>query len=296
VSTNGNPGEMGKADKGEARRVLNAPVERDAAGDLQERTIRDFGQQWLAYPEVTGYFGSSALLADVCGPLLGLDEIRGRRVAEIGSGQGRIVEMLLEVGASHVVAVEPSTAFTVLRRNLERHGSRVSLLQATGERLAPTGDLDLVLSIGVLHHIPDPDPVVRAAREALRPGGRMLIWVYGREGNRLLLFFLLPLRRLTRRLPDALLKRIVRVLDPAVRLYIALSRVLPVPLRRYFRDVLGRFGTVERRLTLYDQLNPAYARYYRGSEAAALLDRAGFTDVRAYHRHGYSWTVIGRRP
>jgi SAM-dependent methyltransferase len=281
VRTIKEPGALAKTDKKESdARVARLPAGHEAAGDLQGRTIHDFGQQWLAFPEVTGYFGSSALLADVCGPLLGLDEIRGRRVAEIGSGQGRIVEMLLDAGAAHVVGVEPSAAFTVLGRNLERHGSRVSLLKITGERLPPSGDLDLVFSIGVLHHIPDPGPVIHAAREALRPGGRMVIWVYGREGNHLLLFFLLPLRGLTRRLPDPLLRGIVRAIDPAVCLYIALGRLLPVPLWRYFRDVLGRFGPVERRLTVYDQLNPAYARYYRQSEAVALLERAGFTDVR----------------
>jgi len=270
--------------------------ERGAPPDLQERTIRDFGQQWLAYPEMGGYFASADLLADVCGPLLGLEEVRGRRVAEIGSGQGRVVGMLLEAGAAHVVALEPSDAFTVMQRNLREQAERVTLLRLTGDRLPATAQLDLVFSIGVLHHIPSPGPVVRAALAALRPGGRFLVWVYGREGNRLLLSVLLPLRAITRRLPHAVLHALVRLLDLPVRGYIALCRVLPLPMRRYFRDVIGRFGTTERRLTIYDQLNPAYARYYTEREARSLLEEGGFADVRVHHRHGYSWTVVGTRP
>jgi hypothetical protein len=52
----------------------------------------------------------------------------------------------------------------------------------------------------------------------------------------------------------------------------------------------------KRRLVIYDQLNPAYAKYYTQTEAEQLLARAGFSDVRTYHRHGYSWTVIGTKP
>ena len=39
--------------------------------------------------------------------------------------------------------------------------------------------------IGVLHHISDPKPFVEAAYKALRPGGRFLVWLYGKEGDNL---------------------------------------------------------------------------------------------------------------
>ncbi|WP_145831617.1 hypothetical protein [Bradyrhizobium huanghuaihaiense] len=62
------------------------------------------------------------------------------------------------------------------------------------------------------------------------------------------------------------------------------------------RSVLAKFPRSVRRLTIYDQLNPAYAKYYTRAEAEALLSDAGFADVQLYHRHGYSWTVSGTRP
>jgi len=67
-------------------------------------------------------------------------------------------------------------------------------------------------------------------------------------------------------------------------------------MRAYARNVLARLPRKIRGLTIYDQLNPAYAKYYRREEAEALLLRAGFTDVRTYHRHGYSWTATGSKP
>ena len=86
----------------------------------------------------------------------------------------------------------------------------------------------MILSVGVLHHIPEPDPVVRAAYRALRPGGRLFVWLYAREGNGLYLAFAVPLRLLTKRLPDRLLDGLVRLLDlPLRRLHLAL-RLCPL--------------------------------------------------------------------
>ena len=67
--------------------------------DLTRRTIEDFGDQWTEFTTNDGYYGSVELFADIVGPLLPLDSLKGKRVAEIGSGTGRIVHMLLAAGA-----------------------------------------------------------------------------------------------------------------------------------------------------------------------------------------------------
>jgi hypothetical protein len=103
------------------------------------------------------------------------------------------------------------------------------------------------------------------------------------------------LRVVTRRLPHPVIFALLRLLDFPVRVYIAACRRAPLPMRLYFTQVLGRFDDKVRRLTLYDQLNPVYARYYRREEAEALLRGAGFADVRSHHRHGYSWAVVGTK-
>lgn len=262
---------------------------------LKEQTIRDFGEQWTAFPENDGYYASLALFTDIIAPLVDTASLKGRRVAEIGSGTGRIVNMLLDAQVSSVLAIEPSEAIKALAKNTQARRERVELLQVSGENIPSDANLDMVLSIGVLHHIPDPAPVVKAAYRALRPGGQMFAWVYGHEGNELLLAFLNPLRALTRRMPHALLVALVRLIDLSVVAYLELCRRLPLPMRKYFLEVIGKFDGRVRRLTIYDQLNPAYAKYYRKTEAVALLKDAGFRDVQIYHRHGYSWSVIGTK-
>src|SRR4030043_314777 len=166
----------------------------------KDRTIKDFGKQWLRYPDNEGYYGSLELFSDMLSPFLKLEDLKNCKVAEIGSGAGRIVNMLLESGVQHVVAVEPSDAFAVLVRNI-RNPEKVTLLKISGEQLPAYGDLDYIFSIGVLHHIPDPDPGVESAFRALRAGGQFLVWLYGKERNESYLALIKPLRVLTRRLP-----------------------------------------------------------------------------------------------
>jgi len=183
----------------------------------------------------------------------------------------------------------------LLKANTAARADRVTYVQAPGDRIAPTLALDLALSIGVLHHIPEPAPVVRAMRDALKPGGRILVWLYGREGNELYLALAKPLRMVTTRLPDKVLWRLSALLSGALSGYAGLCRVLPLPMRAYMRNVIARWTPEVRTLTIFDQLNPAYAKYYSRKEAIALIADAGFTDVRAHRRHGYSWTVVGRK-
>jgi 2-polyprenyl-3-methyl-5-hydroxy-6-metoxy-1,4-benzoquinol methylase len=271
-------------------------VERTAEEELTARSIADFGEQWSTYRDNPGYYGSPELFADILEPLMTVADVRDMRVADIGSGTGRLVRMLAAAGARRIVAVEPSEAMEVLKRNTSDISDRTEYVHARGEELPGHETLDLVVSIGVLHHVPDPSPIVRRAFEALRPGGKMLVWLYGREGNAAYLMLALPLRTVTRRLPHAVLAGLCRVLDVPLVAYMHLCGRLPLPLHDYMSGHLARLSPEIRRLTIYDQLNPAWAKFYTRAEAVELLSRAGFADVRAHHRHGYSWTVVGTRP
>lgn len=265
------------------------------SSNLTRQTIADFGNQWTQFRDSPGVYGTTETLADIFGPLAKLSDVEGARVADIGSGTGRIVDMLLDAGAAQVVAVEPSAAMDVMRVNTAARKDRIVYVQGPGETLSRDLNLDLAVSIGVLHHIPNPAPVVAAMRDALRPGGRILVWLYGLEGNRLYLSIAKPLRMLTTHLPDPALWGLSGFLTHILNVYIAACKVLPLPMHKYMRGVLAKWTHDVRKLTIFDQLNPAYAKYYSKAEAIDLLAKAGFIDVEIYRRHGYSWTVSGRK-
>lgn len=262
---------------------------------IDRQTVSDFGNQWTTYTDNSGYYGSLSYFEDICAPLLTVDDVRGNKVADIGSGTGRIVNMLLDAGAAHVTAIEPSDSFLVVAANTAARADRVEVLHTDGAAIPQEQAFDLVLSIGVLHHIENPAPVVIAAREALKPGGRMFIWLYGHEGNEAYLAVAEPLRAVTKRLPGPALAALCYGIDLAALAYAWLCRALPLPMRDYARNVYAKLDPDKRRLVIYDQLNPAYAKYYRQDEARALLESNGFAGVQVHHRHGYSWSVIGTK-
>ena len=267
-----------------------------ADADLTQRTIADFGEQWTNFRSNEGYYASIDMLRDHLGPLLDIGDLYGKVVADIGSGTGRIVRMLAAAGAAKIHAFEPSACFDVLKENVADLGERVACHRVRGDQINEKAEFDFVLSFGVVHHIPEPEPVVRAAFSALKPGGRIVLWLYGKEGNELYLRLILPLRRLTMHLSHKRLLALSRFLNVVVGAYARAAIRLHLPLRDYLKGVFTRFPSETRVLVIYDQLNPAYAKYYTADDARALVENAGFSDVALYHRHGYSWTVVGSRP
>jgi SAM-dependent methyltransferase len=267
-----------------------------AIGDdsVQSRVIEEFGEQWTRYTDNEGYYGSPELLRDLLAPLVDPAELAGRVIADVGSGTGRIINMLATAQPAKLIAIEPSAAMQALRKNTAHLSIPIEYLPVAGDAWVHPG-LDYVTSIGVLHHIPDPGPTVRNMHANLKPGGKAIVWLYGREGNEMYLRLVGPIRKVTPRLPHAALAAIVWLLYVPLCLYVLLCRVLPLPMRAYMRNHIGRLDGKARRLTIYDQLNPTWAKYYRREEAESLLRDAGFRDVASHHRHGYSWTVVGTK-
>ncbi|MFH2006376.1 MAG: class I SAM-dependent methyltransferase [bacterium] len=263
---------------------------------VDSQTIADFGDQWTRYTDNAGFYGSAELMKDILGPLVNPENIAGQTVADIGSGTGRIVHMLLSLGARTVLAVEPSEAFEILNNNTAHCRDRVELLKAKGDALERSDAFDFVFSIGVLHHIVDPVPTLKACYKALKPGGRMVAWLYGYEGNEAYVHAVQLARTVTKRLPARSLSALARVLTLATDGYTQCCRLLPLPMAGYLVNVFSKFPPDKRRLVIYDQLNPAHAKYYRRAEAERLFRDAGFVDLRLHHRHGYSWTVVGQKP
>lgn len=263
--------------------------------DVRQATIEDFGKQWHLHGAVDDdYWSSTEMFRDHFGDLFAPEEIAGKTVAEVGSGSGRIVNMICSFAPKKFYAVEPSSGIDVLIENTEQYSHMIEYLNVSGESF-DLHDLDIVFSLGVIHHVKDPIDVVRNIHESLKPGGKFIVWVYGAEGNRLYLFLYRFLSLFTKPMPDSLLDRLSGALNYLIQPYVVLSRYLPLPLSGYLTNIFGKCGWEKRKYIIFDQLNPAYAKYYRRRELHDLLSMAGFSHIRFYHRHGYSWTALARK-
>lgn len=104
------------------------------------------------------------------------------RAMDIGGGIGRFTLPLLEQGWD-VELVDPD--LWALRRALHHAAGlpgRIDLHWSTGERLPELRDLDLALAAEVLCYAEDPERVVAAVHDRLRPGGVLLASVEARWG------------------------------------------------------------------------------------------------------------------
>lgn len=262
---------------------------------IGKKTIRDFGEQWRLFRSNTGYYGTAELLSDIIFPFITLADIAGKNCAEIGAGTGRIPLMLVEAGAAHVTAVEPSDAYEVMLENTSSLRDKITCLKISGENI-PKAGFDLVLAIGVIHHIPAPKPVLDAAWRSLKDGGRIIIWVYSHEGNEFYLKFAEGIRAITRRLPTKVNYALaVMIYGPAMLYAFLCSRFKWLPLSDYAVNVFLRFGAAERKAVILDQLNPEWTHYYCRHEVEQLLADSGFSQIQSYHRRNYSWTVTGQK-
>jgi len=150
----------------------------------------------------------------------------------------------------------------------------------------------LAFSIGVIHHLERPVRALEVIVRAVKPGGRVLIWVYGRENNRWLVSVLGPLRRvLFSRLPIAVTHHLS--LYPAMLIWL-LVRLGIRPIE-YFR-LIGKFNFAHLRAIVFDQMLPRIAHYWPRETVARMMADAGLVDVSLAWVNQMFWSAIGTRP
>jgi SAM-dependent methyltransferase len=259
----------------------------------QQRTADAFGYEWTHYPKENPY--TEEQWRDWVEPLTP-DDFAGKRILDAGCGLAGFAEYALKWGASHAVGADLSEAVDAAQA---RVGDDVDLVQADLHRLPfEERSFDIVYSIGVLHHLPDPERGFASIAKMARPGGLVFAWVYGRENNGWIVYGLNPLRRhLLSRLPRWVTKWLIAlpataVLWPFVKLA---NRVRNMPYGDYLRW-LGQRDFEFSHGVVFDHLFAPTSHYIRREELEQWLQRAGLEPVSITWRNRNSWRVLGRVP
>lgn len=259
----------------------------------RQRTAAAFGYSWTHYPRQNPY--TEDQWRDWVVPLTPAD-FRGRSVLDAGCGLGGFAEYARSWGAARVVGVDLSAAIDAAH---ERLGDSVELVQADIYALPfERGGFDLAYSIGVLHHLPDPEAGFRSVADTVKPGGLVFAWVYGRENNGLIGRVVDPLRKhVLSKLPRGLLKwgislPLAALLWPLVR--VAKSGV-SFPYSVYFRFLAERDFAFTHGV-VFDHLVAPTSHYIRREEFEGWFERAGLVDVEITWRNENSWRGLGRVP
>lgn len=217
---------------------------------------------------------------------------KGLRFVDGGCGIGRNSYWPMTYGALGGLAVDvDDRTLGRARSNLAPFNDLEVRKQSIYE-IAEADRFDIAFSIGVVHHLSDPDAAVARLTRAVRPGGQVLVWLYGREHNGWIVYLFNPLRRaLFSRMP---LRAVHGLSWPLTALLWCLLRV-GLPHGAYFR-LIRQFTFEHLRAIVFDHMIPRIALYYTREQAEELLARAGLIEIRSTSVNENSWSVIGRKP
>jgi SAM-dependent methyltransferase len=119
--------------------------------------------------------------------VLGLDRTRDKDVLDYGCGVGLEALQYAKKRNRVWLADISETNIALAERVLQLSGYHVegSFLAKEAPPVIQPGSFDVIHCVGVLHHIPDPEPVVAAMAGWLRPEGELRLMVYSDEAWRI---------------------------------------------------------------------------------------------------------------
>ena len=200
----------------------------------------------------------------------------GLSFLDVGCGMGRNSYWPMIYGAAGGLAVDvDDRSLAAARRTLARFPN-LRVEKRSAYELASQNEFDLVYSIGVIHHLEEPKRALAEMVTAAKPGGRVLIWVYGLENNWWIVTVLDPLRKLLfSRLPVAFIHHLATY--PTALLWLALR--LGFGRITYFRLMRG-FSFSHLRSIVFDQMLPRIAHYWPRATVESMMQEQGLRDVR----------------
>jgi SAM-dependent methyltransferase len=248
-----------------------------------------FGYEWDRYSDIRADYEEQFRRWTVHLPP---DDWRGKIFLDVGCGTGRNSYWPMTYGAAGGKAIDVDEgSLAVARRNLGPFAT-MKVEEKSAYEIGESDAYDVVFSIGVIHHLQFPELALAAMARAAKPGGRVLIWVYGYENNEWIVRFFDPLRKaLFSRLPIGLVHHLS--LYPTAGLWLALR--LGMGRIPYFH-LLRRLAFAHVRSIVFDQMLPKIAHYWPRATVEALLAAAGLTDIKLGWVNEMSWSAIGTKP
>lgn len=270
---------------------------------VTEKVSAAFGWQWQEFVEL--YDQYEAQFLDWIYPVQP-DYFRDKVVLDAGCGNGRHAFYAARYGAREVIGMDLSDAVETAYANVGKlpnaHVIQGDIYHPPFARSETGGPFDFIYSIGVLHHLPDPEAGFHSLVRFVRPGGAIFAWVYGRENNGVVHGFINPLREnvTTRMRPSmlpiiawpmsvvlqAVVKGIYRPLHPT-----PVFKVLP---SREYLYSLSSFSFRRNYNIVFDHLVAPVAFYLRREEFEGWFQRSDLRDVRISWRNENSWRGFGR--
>lgn len=256
--------------------------------NLDQGVIDSFGHEWATfdYGETETSEALDAQFMAYCAPI-DLNQFNPKTsvAGDFGAGSGRWASRLIQY-FSLVYALEPSDgASTVLKKKFSGEAKIVVLQETVGANSIPLASLDLAMSLGVLHHIPDTGLAIKDVSRRIKPGGVFLCYLYYSLENKPTFY------KLIFKAVDGV-RRVISVLPQRIKQLVtsAIAALIYWPLAR-FSKVLNKLGVNTSNIPLHhyadmpfvmlandalDRFGTSLEQRFSKAEITEMLRAAGF--------------------
>ncbi len=280
-------------EKYQAHFPINLSV--DALTKRKLSTMHAFGYQWTTFKENFDYF--EEIFLGFVRPYLTANDFKGKLVLECGCGSGRPACVAASFGAE-VVAFDLSQAVETAHQ-MTGQFPNLHVVQADIYHPPFKPEFDLVYSVGVIQHLPDPGKALAAIAKLIPPGKALVIWVYGiRE------LWYQPVE-LLRKLTTRMAFRPLRVLSYVLAVLSQVFLLTPYKLLQNFPwaakfaeripgRIYARFPFGENVLGWFDRLAAPVTHYFSEKDVRDMLSNAGLQNISIFRRPDASASWVAR--
>ncbi len=231
-----------------------------------------FGYEWNKYSWVAKDYEGQFL--NWTNPMTPSDW-KDKNVLDAGCGMGRNSYWPMKWGAASI------TAFDFDERSVERAKETLNEFRNATVLYKSIYDIDwhdkfdIAFSIGVIHHLKEPKRAVANIVTSLKPGGKLLVWVYGYEGNEWIVRYVDPARiNVTSKLPLSLVHFLSYFCSIPLYIFVKIFKGPSAYLKQ-----LSTFDLWHIHSIVFDQLIPDVANYWKKEEVLALVSGLSLENI-----------------
>jgi SAM-dependent methyltransferase len=225
----------------------------------------------------------------------------GKLGLDIGCGAGRHALHASQRGAE-IIAIDLSQAVDAAQHN-NYENTRVHVIQADIYNLpVKTGIFDFIYSLGVLHHLPEPENGYQALIPFLKKGGALVVWLYAFSFRKIALEIL---RAAAQRMSNNSIRRmafVCNLIDYGIFINLfRLTQKVPV-LRKWVKKYsplrMIEYATHGFRISYtdwFDRLSAPITNYYKEDEMKLWLKRSRLCSTRLLLEGDSWWWLYGER-
>jgi len=261
----------------------------------KKMTIDRFSYEWIKFSDYNCN-NFKAFIAP-----LPADFFKGKLGLDIGCGAGRHARQASKKGAE-IVAVDLSQAVDVAQHsNIDNE--LVHIVQADIYDLPfSPGIFNFIFSLGVIHHLPEPEKGYRDLLPFLSKGGSLFIWVYAYSPRKVALEIL---RSIAQRLSNENIRRMAYLCNLVdygifINLYKLIKKIpflgklangyAPLRIKEY-----ATYGFRVGYTDWFDRLSAPITNYYKEKEMLNWLERSGLYNTKLLLEGDSWWWLYGER-